>query len=106
GATITTNEIGPYTRGVITTFNATVQKVLPHAFTVQVGYVGNRQRDIARSQNINFSQIGGGNASLPFNQPGLAGGFRTTAAVNVVTPLGKANYDSMQASATRRLTNG
>src|SRR5207244_13256435 len=67
-------------------FNATVQKVLPHSFTVQVGYVGNRQRDIARNQNINYSPIGGGNASLPFNQLGLAGGFRTTAAVNVVKP--------------------
>jgi hypothetical protein len=106
GAAITTNETGKYIRGVITTFNATVQKVLPHNFTVQAGYVGNRQRDIARSQNINYSQIGGGNASLPFNQPGLAGGFRTTAGVSIVKPLGRVNYDSLQTSVTRRLVNG
>jgi hypothetical protein len=106
GVAVTTNELGRYTRGVITTFNATVQKVLPYAFTVQIGYVGNRQRDMARSQNINFSKIGGGNASLPFNQPGLAGGFQTTAGVSVVKPLGKVNYDSLQASVTRRLANG
>jgi hypothetical protein len=106
GVAITTNEIGGFTRGVITTFNATVQKMLPHAFSVQVGYVGNRQRDIGRNQNINYSQIGGGNASLPFNQPGLVGNFRTTAGVSVVKPLGKVDYDSLQASVTRRLTNG
>jgi hypothetical protein len=106
GASITTNEPGNYTRGVITTFNATVQKVLPGSFTAQVGYVGNRQRNMVRSQNINYSPIGGGNASLPFNQPGLASDFRTTAAMNVVKPLGKVNYDSLQASLTRRMTNG
>jgi len=106
GASITTNSPGDYTRGVITTFNATVQKTLPGSFTAQVGYVGNRQRDMVRSQNINYSQIGGGNASLPFNQPGLASGFRTTAAMNVVKPLGKVNFDSLQASVTRRMTNG
>ncbi len=89
GAAITTNEVGRYTRGVISTFNVSVQKVLPHNFTAQVGYVGNRQNDMVRNQNLNYSPIGGGNASLPFNQPGLAGGFRTTAAMNVVRPLGK-----------------
>ena len=56
-----------------------MQKVLPYNITAQIGYVGNRQNNMVRSQNLNYSQIGGGNASLPFNQPGLAGGFRTTA---------------------------
>ena len=65
------------------------QKVLPHSLTAQIGYVGNRQNDMVRNQNLNYSQIGGGNASLPFNQPGLAGGFRTTAQVNTVRPLGR-----------------
>jgi Carboxypeptidase regulatory-like domain/TonB dependent receptor-like, beta-barrel len=106
GANITTNEMGKYTRGVISTFNVSAQKVLPHNLTAQIGYVGNRQNDIVRSQNINYSQIGGGNASLPFNQPGLAGGFRTTAQVNVVRPLGRVQYDSMQVSVNRRMTNG
>ena len=61
---------------------------------------------MVRSQNLNYSQIGGGNASLPFNQPGLAGGFRTTAQVNTVRPLGRVQYDSLQASLNRRMTNG
>ena len=106
GAAITTNAAGPYTRGVITSFNVSVQKVLPHNLTAQIGYVGNRQDDMARNQNINYSQIGGGNAGLPFNQPGLAGGFRTTAALNVVSPLGRVQYDSLQVSVNRRMTNG
>jgi hypothetical protein len=106
GATITTNEMGKYTRGVISTFNVSVQKVLPHNFTAQIGYVGNRQNNMVRNQNINYSPIGGGNASLPFNQPGLAGGFRTTAAINVVRPLGRVQYDSLQVSINRRLANG
>ena len=73
GTNITTNEVGRYVRGVITTFNASVQKVLPHSFTAQVGYVGNRQNDMVRNQNLNYSQIGGGNARRV--QPaGLAGG--------------------------------
>jgi hypothetical protein len=106
GTNITTNEMGRYTRGVISTFNVSVQKVLPHSFTAQVGYVGNRQNDMVRNQNLNYSQIGAGNAGLPFNQPGLAGGFRTTAQVNVVRPLGRVKYDSLQVSLNRRLNNG
>jgi hypothetical protein len=98
--------VGRYVRGVISTFNVSVQKVLPHSFTAQVGYVGNRQNDMVRNQNLNYSQIGGGNASLPFNQPGLAGGFRTTAQVNVVRPLGRVQYDSLQVSINRRMNNG
>jgi outer membrane receptor protein involved in Fe transport len=106
GAAITTNEVGKYTRGVISTFNVSAQKVLPYNLTAQIGYVGNRQNEMARNQNINYSQIGGGNASLPFNQPGLAGGFRTTAAINVVRPLGRVRYDSLQVSLNRRMSGG
>jgi hypothetical protein len=106
GVNITTNEVGDYKRGVLSTFNVSAQKVLPHSLTAQIGYVGSRQNGMARSQNLNYSQIGGGNASLPFNQPGLAGGFRTTAQVNTVRPLGRVKYDALQASLVRRMTNG
>ncbi len=106
GAAITTNEVGKYTRGVISTFNVSMQKVLPYNITAQVGYVGNRQNNMVRNQNLNYSPIGGGNGSLPFNQLGLAGGFRTTAAINVVRPLGKVQYDSLQVSLTKRMADG
>jgi hypothetical protein len=106
GATVTTNETGLYKRGIITSFNVSAQKVFQHNFTAQIAYVGNRQDQIARNINLNYGQIGGGNASLPFNQPGLADGLQTTAAINVVRPLGRVQYDSLQMSLTRRLTNG
>jgi outer membrane receptor protein involved in Fe transport len=106
GSAITTNEVGKYTRGVISTFNVSMQKVLPFNITAQVGYVGNRQNDMVRNQNINYSQIGGGNASLPFNRPGLPGNFQTTAAINVVRPLGRVQYDSLQVSVNKRMSDG
>ena len=37
-----------------------MQKLLPHALSLTVGYVANRQRDLVRSQNLNYGQIGGG----------------------------------------------
>lgn len=106
GVAITTNEVGRYERGVINTFNVSMQKVLPYHITAQIAYVGNRQDGLVRNQNLNYNQIGTGNNGLPFNQLGLAGGFRTTQAVNVVRPLGRVQYDSMQLSINRRMTNG
>jgi hypothetical protein len=106
GVAITTNEMGRYERGVINTFNVSAQKVLPYNITAQIAYVGNRQEGLVRNVNLNYNQIGTGNAGLPFNQPGLAGGFRTTQAVNVVRPLGKVRYDSMQVSVNRRMADG
>jgi hypothetical protein len=94
------------TRGTITSYNLTMQKLLPHALSLTVGYVANRQRDLVRSQNLNYGQIGGGAASQPFNQPGLANGLRTTSNMNVFRPLGRTDYDSLQVSLTRRMING
>jgi hypothetical protein len=106
GGTVTTNETGKFTRGIITSFNVSAQKVLPHNFTAQIAYVGNRQTDIIRSQNLNYGQIGGGAASQPFNQPGLVNNLQTSQPINVVRPLGHIQYDSLQASINRRLTDG
>lgn len=106
GAGVTTNEIGLYERGVISSFNVSAQKVLPFNLTAQIGYVGNRQNGMTRSQNLNYGQIGGGPASQPFNQPGLVGGLRTALPISVARPLGRVQYDSLQLSVNRRLSNG
>ena len=91
----------------ITLYNVTMaDKLFPHALNVTVGYVANRQRDLVRSQNLNHGQIGLGAASQRFNQPGLANGLRTTSNMNVFRPLGRTDYDSLQLSLTRRMTNG
>jgi hypothetical protein len=95
-----------FVRGQITMFNVSAQIMLPHSLSAQVAYVGNRQDDIFRNINLNYGQIGGGAASQPFNQPGLVNGLRTTSAINIVRPLGRVQYDSLQASVTRRMSGG
>ena len=95
-----------YLRGTISSWNVTVQKLLAHSLSVQVGYVANRQKNLSQTQNLNYGRIGGGAASQPFNQPGLANGLRTTSTMNVFKPLGRVDYDSLQLSATRRMING
>ena len=100
GAGVTTYR-EEYVRGTIASYNVTLQKLLPHSVSVQVGYVANRQNDITRNENLNYGQIGGGAASKPYRA--IMG---TTSAVNVRSPLGRVKYDSLQLSANRRMTNG
>lgn len=97
---------GSYVRGHITSYNVTFQKLLPFSMSGQVGYVANRQDQMTMQENLNYGQIGGGAASQPFNQVGLAGGLKTTAAMNVFAPLGRVQYDALQTSLTRRMSNG
>jgi hypothetical protein len=107
GAGVTTwDPTTTFVRGVITMFNVSAQLMLPHNLSAQIAYVGNRQDDIFRNVNLNYGQIGGGAASQPFNQPGLANGLRTTSNMNVVRPLGRVKYDSLQANVTRRMSDG
>lgn len=107
GAGVTTwDPTTTFVRGVITMFNVSAQLMLPHNLSAQIAYVGNRQDDIFRNVNLNYGQIGGGAASQPFNRPGLVNGLRTTSAMNVVRPLGRVQYDSLQANVTRRMSDG
>ena len=95
-----------YVRGHITSYNVTVQKLFRYALNAQVAYVANRQSEMTVQQNLNYGQIGGGAASQPFNQVGLAGGLKTTSAMSLFRPLGRVKYDALQTSVTRRMTNG
>jgi len=90
-----------YTRGTITAFNVTAQKSLSRQMSVQLGYTGNRQRDMVRSTNRNYGTIGGGAASQPFFST-----LGTTANINFLDPLGKVNYDALQLSVNRRFADG
>ena len=100
GAGVTTAP-DAYIRGAITAFNVTAQKSIGRNMSVQVGYAGNRQRDMVRSTNRNYGTIGGGAASQPFFQT-----LATTANFNFLDPLGRVDYDSLQVSVNRRFADG
>jgi hypothetical protein len=95
-----------YIRGHITSYNLTVQRLFRYGLNAQVAYVANRQRDMTVQQNLNYGQIGGGAASQPFNQAGLVGGLRTTSTMSLFQPLGRVQYDALQTSLTRRMSQG
>jgi hypothetical protein len=89
-------------RGYIDSWNITLQSELPLGFTGQVGYVGTRQRDINQILDANAGQvIGAGNAGRPLFQR-----FGRTGATGILTNPGWSNYDALQTSVTRRLSQG
>jgi hypothetical protein len=89
-------------RGYTHSWNVTMQRELPWAFTGQVAYVGTRQRDINQILNINAGQvIGLGDAGRPFFAP-----FRRTAETGLLTNVGWSDYDALQTSLQRRFVNG
>ncbi len=92
---------GEFVRGKITSFNVSVQKLLPHSHSLTLGYVANRQDGMTRSQNLNYGTLGGGTASQPYFA--ILG---TAAALNVQSNLGHVQYDSFQANLIRRFSNG
>ena len=89
-------------RGYIHSWNATVQTELPWGLTGQAGYVATRQRDINQIMDANAGQvIGAGNAGRP-----LFVRFGRTGATGILSNPGWSDYDSLQASLTRRLAQG
>jgi hypothetical protein len=90
---------GKFVRGTISSWNASVQQLLPFGQSLTLGYVANRQRDITRNLNENYGQPGGGTASMPYRAI-------TTAAINVQGPYGRVDYDSFQASVNKRFSSG
>lgn len=90
-----------FVRGKITAWNVTAQQQVGADMSVQLSYVANRQREITRSTNQNYGQIGGGVASQPFFQS-----IGTNAAINLLEPIGKADYDALQLHVSKRLSDG
>ena len=90
---------GKFERGKITSFNVSLQQLLPANHSVTLGYVANRQREMTRNLNENYGQLGGGTLSQPYRE-------LTTAAINVQGPYGRVDYDSLQASVNKRMSSG
>jgi hypothetical protein len=101
-----TNVPGTFERGMVTSFNVAAQRSFRWGFTGQIAYVGNRQKHMMKAVNVNYGLVGGGTASEPLNQAGLPNGFKTTAAMNEIMPVGRVQYDSLQTTLSRRMTNG
>ena len=55
-----------FVRGTISSWNVSMQQLLPYEHSLTLGYVANRQNGITRSLNQNYGQLGGGNASQPY----------------------------------------
>ena len=90
---------GKFIRGKITSWNVSLQQLLPANHSLTLGYVANRQDGMTRNLNENYGRLGGGTASQPYSQI-------TTAAINVQGPYGQIDYDSFQASVNKRFSGG
>ena len=78
-----------------------IQRELKLGFVGQVGYVGTRGIRQMGFQELNYAEPGDGTAGRLLNRR-----FGRNASTQVVRPLGTANYNALQAQATRRFANG
>jgi Carboxypeptidase regulatory-like domain/TonB dependent receptor len=88
-----------FVRGYIQSWNLNVQRSFA-GFVGQVGYVGTHVVHQNGTVNWNYGTFGGGTASLPLNQYGITG------AITSFEPANWDEYNSLQATLGRRLTNG
>jgi hypothetical protein len=89
-------------------WNVAVQQAFRGNLSLQLAYVANHGVDISGNQNINLpSTYGGGDASRPeYNCVGCPSTSHRTAGTNVLYLPFSSNYQSLQASLTKRLSNG
>jgi hypothetical protein len=91
-----------FRRGYIQSWNFMLQKELGLGFTGQAGYVATRSTKQLGYMDLNAGQvIGAGRNGQPYFQQ--FGRFARTAAVE---PVANSKYDSLQATLTRRFSNG
>ena len=89
-------------RGYIQSWNFTVQRELPWKFTGQIGYVGTHSTRQLGLRDVNAGQvIGAGEEGRPLQQL-----YGRTASTVFLQPVGKGQYNSMQAQLHRRFADG
>lgn len=91
-----------FQRSYLMNWNFTVQRDLGRNYVAQVGYVGSRAVRVSGNLNLNAGQTPGLDQA---GQP-LFGQFRRAVATNLVNALGDSVYHSMQATLTKRFSNG
>ena len=89
-----------FVRGYIESWNLTLQREFRAGFLGSLAYVGSHNVNLFGLENINYAPIGGGNASLPFFSQGITG------SVSEFNPIGAAHFESLQASLTKRFSQG
>ena len=89
-----------YKRGYTESFNVTVQKQFPGGWTLQTGWVGTHVVHQFTEYNLNYGQVGGGNASEPLYKYGITG------PVTIADPLGSDIYESLQTTLAKRFSHG
>ncbi len=91
-----------YKNPYVESWNVAVQQAFKGNVSLQLAYVANHGVDISGAQNINLpTTYGGGNSSLPENIS-----FGRTAATNQYFLGFSSNYQSLQATLTKRFSNG
>jgi hypothetical protein len=84
-------------RGYIQSWNFTVQRELLGGWVGEAGYVGTRQIRQLGYRELNWADIGGGNAGRQLFQT-----FGRSASTREVSPIGGSHYDALQARVQRR----
>jgi hypothetical protein len=84
-------------RSYVETWNLSLEKDWNRQLSTQIRYVGLRQLQISSVLNLNSSAPGTGTAGEPYFQM-----FGRTAATNLLTPVGRNQYDGLQAQVSER----
>jgi hypothetical protein len=84
-------------RGYIESWNLTVQRELFDGWVGEAGYVGTRQTRQLGYRELNWADIGGGNAGRQLFRE-----FRRSASTREVSPVGGSHYNALQARLERR----
>jgi len=92
---------GPLNRGYIQSWNFIIERKLPGDFVTTLGYVGTQTVHQLADVDINAAPVGGGSAGRP-----LYATYRRTASTSMWGGWLSSNYHSLQASVTRRFSDG
>ena len=92
-----------FKRSFIHSYNFMIERDLGLGWTIEAGYVGNRQLNLQNRWNANYGFIGGGNPGRALNQR-----FGRVADTNFFSNVGgfRSYYDSLQSTFQRRLSAG
>ena len=89
-----------FSRGYFQSFNFMIQREFKGNILAQIGYVGMHSVGLMRSLNVNYGQVGGGNASMPLFK------FGHTSGASTFFFDGTAKYNSLQSTITKRFSHG